>query len=68
MIFPNTGGSGGRNSDAAFLLLHHPVHRSGAFVHFPKLMRLTRIEQDALGRGRLSRVDMGHDTEVSGMI
>ena len=66
--FPDTGGSGGSNRNAALLLLHHPVHRGGAFVHFADLVCFTRIEQDTLGGRRLSGVDVRHNTEVSGVL
>ena len=68
MTFPDTGGGGGSNRDTAFLFLHHPVHGSGAFVHFADLVRLTRVEQDTLGGRRFAGVDVRHDTEVSGVL
>jgi len=43
----------GRNGDATFLLLLHPVHGGSAFVHLSDAMRLSRIKQDALGRSGL---------------
>ena len=55
----------GSDGDAAFLLLDHKVHGSGAFVHLPQLVDLASIKQDALGRRRLSRVYMCHDADVS---
>jgi hypothetical protein len=40
---------GGRDRDAALLLLLHPVHGRFALVHFADLIVLTRVEEDALG-------------------
>ena len=65
VALPDTGRCSGRDGDAALLLLDHPVHRSGAFMHLAELVRLARIEQDTLGRGGLAGVDVRHDTEVS---
>ncbi len=57
---------GGRDRDAALLLLLHPVHRRGAFVHLADLVVDPRVVQDPLGRGGLARVDMSHDPDVAG--
>ena len=62
---PVRRGGSRRDGDASFLLLLHPVHSRSAVVHFADFMRLAGIEQDALGRRRLTGVDMGHDPEVS---
>ena len=61
---PETGGGGGRDRDAALLLLFHVVHDGRAVVHFADLVRHARIEQDALRRGGLTRVDVRRDTDV----
>ncbi len=61
---PEAGGRGGRDGDAALLLLLHPVHHRGAFVHLAHLVRDARVEQDALGRGGLPRIDVRHDPDV----
>jgi len=34
-------------------------------VHLSDAMRLSRIEQDALGRSGLAGIDVGHDADVS---
>src|SRR5579859_5187318 len=62
---PGSCRRGGRNRDAAFAFLLHPVHRGSAFVHGTDLVGDTRIEQDALGRRRLSGVDVRHDPDVA---
>src|SRR3546814_7060119 len=44
---PQTGGRRGRDRDAAFLFLLHPVHRRGAVMDFADLVRLAGvIEED----------------------
>jgi hypothetical protein len=62
---PERGGRGGGDGDAALLLLLHPVHGRGAVVHFTDLVADAGVEQDALGRGGLAGVDVGHDAEVA---
>src|SRR5690606_37902605 len=49
----------------ALLLLFHPVHGGGAVMDFADLVADTRVEQDALGRGGLAGIDVGHDAEVA---
>ena len=68
VALPDTGRRGGRDGDAALLLLDHPVHGRSAFMHLAELVRLARVEQDTLGRGGLAGVDVRHDTEVSRML
>ena len=62
---PKTGGGGGRDGDAAFLLLLHPVHDRGAVVDFADLVREAGVEEDALGGGGLAGVHMGDDADVA---
>src|SRR3546814_6809409 len=52
---PQTGGRRGRDRDAAFLFLLHPVHRRGAAMDFPGLVRLAGVIEDTLGRRELGR-------------
>src|ERR1019366_4354580 len=63
-IAPETGSSGRSDSDAALLLLLHPVHDGGAFVHFAQLVRAARVIKDALGRSGLTCIDVGSDAYV----
>src|ERR1019366_3398886 len=56
---------GGRDRDAAFLLLFHPIHGGGAVMHFADLMGFPGIKENALRRRRLARIDVGHDAEVT---
>ena len=52
VVLPEAGRGGGRDRDAALLLLLHEVHGGGAVVHFADLMRTAGIIEDALGRRR----------------
>ena len=64
VIAPEAGRRGRGDGDAALLLLLHPVHDGGAFVHFADLVRDAGVEQDPLGRGGLAGIDVGHDADV----
>ena len=66
VVLPGALGRGGRDRDAALLLLLHPVHRGGAVVDLTDLVVDAGVEEDALGRGGLARVDMRHDPDVAG--
>jgi hypothetical protein len=37
-------------------------------VDLADLVRLAGVEQDALGRRRLARIDVGHDPDVPGLL
>ena len=65
LAVPERGGGSGGDRDATLLLLLHPVHRRGTFVHFADLVALAGVIQDALGRRGLTGVDMRHDAEVT---
>ncbi|MCY1172989.1 hypothetical protein D9M73_131380 [compost metagenome] len=54
-----------RDRDPALLLLLHPVHRRGAFMHFADLVGLAGVIKNTLGRRRLAGVDVRHDTDVA---
>jgi hypothetical protein len=65
LAVPERGGRGRRDGDAALLLLLHPVHRRGAFMHLADLMALAGVVEDPLrGRG-LAGIDMSHDAEIA---
>ena len=66
VVVPDAGGGGGGDGDPPLLLLLHPVHRGGAFVDLADLVVAAGVIEDALGQGRLARVDMGHDPDVPG--
>ena len=63
-----SGRRGGRDRDAALLLLLHPVHRGRALVDLADLVRAPRVVEDALGRRRLAGVDVRHDADVAGLL
>jgi len=58
---------GGRRGDRdpALALLLHPVHLGLTVVDLADLVDLAGVEQEPLGDGRLTRVDVRHDAEVS---
>ena len=56
---------GTSDGDSSLLLLFHPVHRGTSLMYLADLVRLSSVVQDALGRGGLSGVDVGHDTDVT---
>ena len=57
LVVPERGGRGRRNGDAALLLLLHPIHRRGAFVHLADLVALAGVIEDPLGRRRFPGVE-----------
>ena len=61
---PLAGGGSGGNGDTALLLLLHPVHGGRTFMRLTQTVRTSRVEQDALGRGGFTGVDMGHDADI----
>src|SRR3978361_1196917 len=65
LAFPEGSRRSRRDGDAALLLLLHPVHRRGTFVHFADFVALAGVIQDALGGRGLIGIDWRHDTEVA---
>jgi hypothetical protein len=63
--FPETGRCSGSDGDTALLLLLHPVHRGRTIVHLTDLVAHTRIEQDALGSGCLTCINVRTDADVA---
>jgi len=63
-IAPGTSRCGRGNRDPRFLLLLHPVHNCSAFVDLAEPMRSSGIEKDALRRGGLPGINVGHDADV----
>src|SRR4051812_6629269 len=68
VVRPEARGRGGRDRDAALLLLRHPVHRGGAVVDLADLVGDAGVVEDALGRGGLAGIDVRHDADVADLI
>ena len=66
--FPLGGGGSGGDRDAALLLLLHPVHHGSALVDLADLVGAAGVVEDALGRRRLTGVDVSHDPDVAGVL
>ena len=65
VVLPLAGGRGRGDRDAALLLLLHPVHDGSALVDLAHLVGATGVVEDALGRGGLPGIDVGHDADVA---
>ena len=65
VVLPEARGGGGGDGNAALLLLNHPVHGGGAIVDLTDLVGLAGVVEDALRRGGLTGVDVGHDADVA---
>ena len=68
VVVPDARGGRRGDGDATLLLLRHVVHGRRTVVHFADLVALARVVEDALGRGGLARVDVGHDADVAGAL
>ena len=68
VLVPFAAGRGGLNRDAAFLLLLHEVGGGGTVVHLTDFMDHARVEQDALREGRLARVNMRRNPDITGAL
>ena len=65
VALPETGGGGGGNGDPALLLLLHPVHGGGAVMDLADLVGPAGVIEDALRRGGLTGIDVGHDADIA---
>ena len=65
LTVPEAGGGGGLDGNAALLLLSHEVHRRSAVVGLTDLVVLAGVEEDALGGGGLTGIDVCHDADVA---
>jgi hypothetical protein len=63
--FPETGRRRRGDSDAALLLLFHPVHGRGAIVHFTNLVRSASVKKYALGCCGFTRIHMRADANIA---
>ena len=68
VAFPETGNSSGGNGDTALLLLLHPVSGGRAVVGLAYLAVDTGVEEDTLGRGGLTSIDVRHDADVADLL
>ena len=68
VLVPETGDGGRRDRDAALLLLLHPVGGGGTIVGLADLAVDARVVEDALGRGGLTGIDVGHDADVADLV
>ena len=65
MTVPESGGGSAGDRDATLLFLYHPVHGGGAFMHLADLVVDAGVIQDPLRGGRLARIDMCHDADIT---
>src|SRR5262249_38889131 len=65
LVAPERGRRGRSDRDAALLLLLHPIHGRGAFVHLAHLVPLAGVIENPLSRSRLAGIDVGHDAEIA---
>ena len=65
VALPLAGGRGRGDRDPPFLLLLHPVHDGGALVDLAHFVGAAGVIEDALGRRRLTGVDVRHDPDVA---
>ena len=61
---PKTGRRCRSNSNAALLLLLHPIHGSCAIMDFTKLVRQASVEKNTLSGRGFTRVHMGDNTNI----
>src|ERR1035437_2478554 len=62
---PKARHRGGRDGDAAFAFLLHPVRDRVAIVHVADFVDEAGVKEDALGRRRLARVNVRRDADVA---
>src|SRR5690606_6937252 len=67
VLAPETGRRSRGDRDTTLTLLRHPVHGGCTFVGFTGLVDTSGVEQDALGRRRLTGVDVRDDPDVPGV-
>ena len=68
VVVPETGHRSGGNGDTALLLLLHPVGGGCTVVGLADLAVDAGVEQDALGGGGLTGIDVGHDADVADLV
>ncbi len=65
LVAPETGRRGGRDGDAALLLLLHPVHGGRAIMDLADLVALAGVIEDSLRSRGLPGIDVRHDAEIA---
>ena len=65
MSFPMSRRSSGRDRNATFLFLGHPVHGSSAIMNFADFMNSAGVEKDSFCCRGFTGIDVGHDTNIS---
>ena len=68
VVVPETGHGSRGNGDAAFLFLCHPVSGGCTVVGLAHLTVDTGVEENTLGSGRLTSIDVGHDANVADLV
>ena len=68
VAIPETGNSCGGNGDTALFFLLHPVGGRTTVVSFTNLAVNTGIEQDTLGGGGFTSIDVGHDADIANLV
>src|SRR5690606_661044 len=63
---PGAGDGRGGDGDAAFLFLSHPVGHGAAFMPRAHFVNGTGVEKNAFSRGRLARIDVRGNADVTG--
>jgi len=64
-VLPKSGRRSRSDGNTTFLLLNHPVHRSGTFVHLADFMGFSRVEKDTFRSSRFTGIDVSHDPDIS---
>ena len=65
VVIPETGGCSRGNGDTTLFFLFHPVHGGLTFVCFTNFVRHTGVIENTFSSGSLTRINVGHDTNVS---
>ena len=65
MVVPKTGRRSRLDRDASFLLLLHEVCRCRSIVNLADLVDLASELENTLSCGRLTRVHVGEDSDIS---
>jgi hypothetical protein len=67
VVSPETGRGRGGDGDSSLLFLFHPIHGRGTLVHLSYPVGDSSVIENPLCRCRLTRIDMGHDPNVSNL-